>query len=803
LLLYLVFPDQEHPSPGMDDRTTEAALSLTKFGIGQPVLRSEDPTLVRGEGRYTDDVSRPGQAYAVMVRSSVAHGVIRGIDTAAAKAMPGVLAVYTAADLAGYGGLKCNLPLKSRDGSPIRYTPRPALAGDKVRYVGDPIACVIAETIAQAKDAAEAVAPDIEPLPAVISAREAAKPGAPKVWDDVPGNIALDYHYGDKDKVAEAFAKAAHVVRLPLVNQRLVVNTIEPRSAIGEFDAKAEKWTLHSCSQGVFGLKNMMADILGAPAAKVRVLTGNVGGSFGMKAASYPEYVCILHGARALGRPVKWTDERSGSFVSDHHGRDYDMTVEVAFDSDGLILAIRLTGYGNLGGYCAAFGPLLPTVNVTKNIVSMYRTPLLEVATQCVFTNTVLVSAYRGAGRPEGSFSMERTMDYAAAELGIDRFELRKRNFIKAREMPFKAASGMEYDCGDFPGVFKDTLARADVKGFKRRKRESKRAGKLRGLGLACYVETTAAMTAEQAAIRFNTDGTVTIVTGTLDYGQGHASAFAQVLTEKLGIPFDRIRLVQGDSDQLVTGGGTGGSRSAMLSGTAIAQASDKVIAIGKQIAAHALEASAGDIEFKNGHFVIAGTDRSIPIMELAKRLHSGTKLPEGAPSSLDVTHVTEQIPGTYPNGVHIAEVEIDPDTGLTRTVKFTAVNDFGTVINPMLVEGQIQGGVMQGLGQVLLEGAVYDADGQLVTGSFMDYAMPRAHDAPMIEVANHPVPTKTNPIGAKGCGEAGASGGLPAVANAVVDALSEYGIRHLEMPMTPSRIWQAIQDAKRKQTAL
>ena len=479
----------------MDDQTTENALSLTKFGIGQPVLRTEDPTLVRGEGRYTDDINLPGQAYAVMVRSSVAHGVIRGIDTAAAKAMPGVLAVQTAADLSGYGGLKCNLPLKSRDGSPIRYTPRPALAGDKVRFVGDPVACVIAETVAQAKDAAEAVALDIEPLPAVISARDAAKPGAPQLWDDVPGNLALDYHYGDKDKVAEAFAKAAHVVKLPLINQRLVVNTIEPRSAIGEFDAKDEKWTLHSCSQGVFGLKNMMADILGAPAAKVRVLTGNVGGSFGMKAASYPEYVCILHGARALGRPVKWTDERSGSFMSDHHGRDYDMTVEVAFDQDGLIQAMRLTGYGNLGGYCSAFGPLLPTLNVTKNIVSMYRTPLLEVATQCVFTNTTLVSAYRGAGRPEGAFSMERTMDYAAAQLGIDRFELRRRNFIKAREMPFKAASGMAYDCGDFPGLFKDTLARADVKGFKQRKRASKRAGKLRGLGLACYVETTAAMT--------------------------------------------------------------------------------------------------------------------------------------------------------------------------------------------------------------------------------------------------------------------------------------------------------------------
>ena len=783
----------------MDDRTTEAALSLTKFGIGQPVLRSEDPTLVRGEGRYTDDVSRPGQAYAVMVRSSIAHGVIRAIDTAAAKAMPGVLAVYTAADLTGYGGLKCNLPLKSRDGSPIRYTPRPALAGDKVRFVGDPVACVIAETIAQAKDGAEAVVLDIEPLPAVVSARAAAQAGAPQLYEEVPGNIALDYHFGDKDKVAEAFAQAAHVVRLPLVNQRLVVNSIEPRSAIGEFDAKEDKWTLHSCSQGVFGLKNMLRDILGAPADKVRVLTGNVGGSFGMKAAVYPEYVCILHGARALGRPVKWTDERSGSFMSDHHGRDHDMTVEVAFDKDGLIQAVRANGYGNLGGYCSAFGPLLPTLNLVKNIISMYRTPLLEVSTLCVFSNTTLVSAYRGAGRPEGAFCMERMMDYAAAQLGIDRFEFRKRNFIKAREMPFAMAAGMAYDCGDFPGLFKDAVERADVKGFKRRKRESKRAGKLRGLGVACYVETTAAMTTEMGGIRFNTDGTVTIVTGTLDYGQGHASAFAQVLVEKLGVSFDRIKLVQGDSDQLVTGGGTGGSRSAMASGTAVAQASDKVIENGRQIAAHVLEASAGDIEFKSGRFVIAGTDRSIGIMELAERLRGGLKLPEGVPTTLDVTHVTEQIPGTFPNGVHVVEVEIDPDTGLTRAVKYTAVNDFGTVLNPMLVEGQVQGGAIQGLGQVLLEAAVYDADGQLVTGSFMDYAMPRAHDAPMIAVSNHPVPTKTNPIGAKGCGEAGTSGGLPAVANAVIDALSDYGIRHLEMPMTPARIWQAIQDAERR----
>ncbi|MGC1467396.1 MAG: xanthine dehydrogenase family protein molybdopterin-binding subunit, partial [Pseudolabrys sp.] len=653
----------------MDDRPNETALATTKFGIGQPVTRTEDPKLVTGRGRYTDDLNVPGQAYAAMVRSRVPHGVIRDIDTATARAMPGVLAVLTGKDLAGYGGLKCPLPLKSRDGSPIRYRPRPALPTDKVRFVGDPFACVVAETADQAKDAAEAITADIDPLPAVVSARDAAQPGAPVLYDEVPNNIALDYHYGDADKVKAAFAQAAHVTRLPLVNQRLVVNSIEPRSAIGEYEAASEKWTLHSCSQGVFGLRNSLKDILNAPADKVRVLTGNVGGSFGMKASVYPEYVCILHAARALGRPVKWTDERSGSFVSDHHGRDFDMLVEVAFDKDGLILALRLSGYGNLGGYCAQFGPLLPTANVTKNINSVYRTPLLEVATKCVFTNTTIVSAYRGAGRPEGNFDMERTLDFAAAEMGIDRFELRQRNFIRAREMPFKAASGMTYDSGDFPGVFKHAMTLADVKGFARRKRESRKRGLLRGLGVGCYLETTAAGTQEMGGIHFEADGTVTIITGTLDYGQGHASTFAQVLVSNLGIPFERIRLVQGDSDRLVHGGGTGGSRSTMLSGTAIAGAAAKVIEQGKQIAAHVLEASAGDIEYGNGRFVIAGTDRAIGIMELADRLRGRLTLPDGVPATLDVTHVTDAVPGTFPNGCHVAEVEIDPQTGATHVV--------------------------------------------------------------------------------------------------------------------------------------
>jgi carbon-monoxide dehydrogenase large subunit len=712
--------------------------------------------------------------------------------------MPGVLAVLTAADLAAYGPFKCTMPLKNRDGSPIRYTPRPALSSDKVRFVGDPVACVIAETVDQAKDAAEAVALDIEPLPVVLNPADAVKPGAPLVFDEVPNNVALDFHFGDAAKVAEAFAKAKHVTTLKTSNQRMIVAPMEPRAAIGEYEAASEKWTLTASSQGVHGQKTTLMDMLGAPADKVRVITGQVGGSFGMKAQIYPEYICILHGARMLKRPVKWTDERSGSFVSDHHGRAQDMTVEVAFDENAHILAVRVEGFGDMGGYLGQFGPLLPTGNIVKNVVGVYRTPLLEVSSKCVFTNTTLVSAYRGAGRPEGNYYMERALDLAASELGLDRIDLRKRNMIKPRDLPFKAASDMTYDCGDFPAVLKQALEMADYKSFAKRKRESKKQGRLRGIGIGCYLEVTFGGGKELGNIHFEADGTVTIVTGTLDYGQGHATAYAQVLTDQLGIPFDRIHVVEGDSDQISFGGGSGGSRSIMFASAVLMEASKLVIERGKQIASYALEASPGDIEFKDGRFIIAGTDRSIGLLDLAAKLRGGLKLPEGAPSSLDVDHLLEKpVPSAFPNGCHVAEVEIDPLTGETHVVKYSAVNDLGTVVNPLLVEGQIQGGVMQGLGQVLLEQAVYDNDGQLVTGSFMDYAMPRAHDAPMIEVAHHPVPTKSNPIGAKGCGEAGTSGGLPSVANAVIDALSDYGIRHLEMPMTPARIWTAIEKAK------
>ena len=753
--------------------------------------------LVRGAGSYTDDIKLPGQAYCVVVRSTQPHGVIRGIDTAAARAMPGVLAVYTGADLAEYGTFKSALPFKSRDGSDMIKPHRPAVPTDKVRFVGDPIACVIAETVAQAKDAAEAVVVDIDPLPAVVKLADAVREGAPQLYDEAPNNIALDFHFGDSEKVKEAFAGATHVTRVQMVNSRVVVNAIEPRAAVAEYDKATGRYTFHTESQGVMGMKGQLVGILKTTPDKVHVLSGNVGGSFGMKAAVYPEYVCILHAARELGRPIKWTDERSSSFMSDNHGRDHVQNVELALDAEGHFLALRLTGFGNLGGYMGTMAPQPPTLNTVRNVASLYRTPLIEVSTKVVFTNTTHLNPYRGAGRPEGNYYMERVIDVAAAEMGIDRVELRRRNLIRPSDMPYKAASGSNYDSGNFPAVLRQALAAADWKGFNKRKRDSRKRGKLRGIGVGCFLEVTAPQGKENGGIHFEPDGTVTMLIGTLDYGQGHAAPYAQVLSDRLGVPFDRIRLVEGDSDRLQAGGGTGGSRSGQNASAAIVEASDKVIAQGKQIAAHVLEASAADIEFNAGRFVIAGTDRAIGIMELAEKIHGDAALPPDVPHSLNVDHVSEGVPASYPNGCHIAEVEIDPDTGNTEVVSYVAVSDFGTVINPMIVEGQVHGGVVQGVGQALLELTAYDDDGQLLTGSFMDYAMPRAYNSPSFQVINHPVPAKTNPLGVKGCGEAGCAGGVASVMNAVVDALSAYGITHIDMPATPQRIWAAIQEAK------
>ncbi|WP_052214622.1 xanthine dehydrogenase family protein molybdopterin-binding subunit [Belnapia sp. F-4-1] len=771
-----------------------------KFGVGQPVPRNEDPILLQGRGRYTDDIDLPGQLYAVMVRSPYAHGIIRGIDTGAAKEVPGVLGVYTGADLAeaGYGAMRCALPLKNRDGSPLTNIDRPPLALDKVRFVGDPVAFVVAESRMAARDGAEAVFLDIDILPAVTEASAAAAADAPQLYDHIAGNQILDFHHGDSAKVAEAFAAAAHVTKLSIRNNRVVVCAMEPRSAIGEYDAEAGRYTLHVGSQGVFGLRAQMADILKAPTDKVRILTGNVGGSFGMKASCYPEYPCLLHAAKLLGRPVKWTDDRTGSFLSDQHGRDHEVEAELALDSEGRALAVRLTAFANMGGYLATVAPLMGTGNFVKNIQSNYATPLIEVNTRCLVTNTTPVSAYRGAGRPEGNYFFERLLEQAAKETGRSAIELRRINHIKPDAFPFQASTGSVYDSGDFTAVLERALEAADWEGFAARKAESKARGKLRGRGIGNFLECTAPPMKEQGEIRFNEDGTVTIITGTLDYGQGHWTPFAQVLHQSLGVPFESIRLVQGDSDLLIVGGGTGGSKSLMASGAAIMEAAQLVIEKGRTAAAHMLEAAVGDIEFDRdaeglGRFAIAGTDRSIDIMELAQRIRTANNPPPDLPESLDVRHVFGEAPQAYPNGCHVCEVEIEPETGIVEVVRYLSVNDFGVIVNPLMVEGQAHGGIVQGIGQALYEHVAYSEEGQLLSGSYQDYCLPRAGDLPSFGFESHPSPCKTNPVGAKGCGEAGCAGSLPAVMNALVDALSDYGITHMDMPATPERVWRAI----------
>lgn len=778
-------------------RSIENTIAAQKYGIGQPVVRKEDDTLVRGKGKYTDDLNLQGQAYAVIVRSLHSHGVLKKVDAAEAKKLPGVLGIWTGEDMvaAGYGNFVSRMPLKSKDGSPLLQSNKPILAVGKVRFVGDPVAVVVAETLAQARDAAEAVELDIEPLPAVTRAADAIKPGAPQLYDSVPNNMVLDYHYGDTARVDEAFTRAAHTVKLDLDNTRVAVVAMEPRAGIGDYNKARDFYTLHVPTQGVAGNRVLLATLLKVKADQIRILTGNVGGSFGMKSVNYPEYTCILHASKMLGRPVKWTDERSGSFLSDSHGRASEVTAELALDGEGNFLAVRVTGFGNVGGYLAGVMPSPLSLGIAKNIASVYRTPLIEVSIKCVLTNTTVMGAYRGAGRPEANYFLERLIERAAEEMGIDRIQLRKKNLIKSAQMPFMASSGMQYDSGDFPGVMATALKSADYAGFAKRKKESRKQGKLRGIAVGSYLEVTAPPSKELGKIVFDKDGGVTLITGTLDYGQGHASPYAQVLSDRLGVPFDKIRLVQGDSDVVHAGNGTGGSRSITASGQAIVEASALVIEKGKQAAAHVLEASATDIEFAGGRFTIAGTDRSIDVLDLAKALQD-RKGGDG-PSSLDVDHVSNEVQATFPNGCHVAEVEVDPETGVIDIVKYTGVNDFGMEVNPLMVAGQVHGGVAQGIGQALMECVSYDDSGQPITGSFMDYAMPRAGDIPEVVLDSHPSPATTNPLGTKGCGEAGCAGSLSTVVNAVINALADVGVKHINMPLTPERVWQAIQQAK------
>jgi carbon-monoxide dehydrogenase large subunit len=779
----------------MNDAST---LPHLKFGVGQPVHRKEDPRLVSGRGRYADDVVLPGQAYARMVRSHHPHGRILAIEARRALALPGVLAVYTAADFAraGYGAMLCKLPLKNADGSPLFAPPRPILAEDRVRYVGEPLAAVIAVDPHAARDAVDLIEVDVERLPAVADPEAAIGAAAPRLHDD-HANLCLDWRYGDHAGAEQAFAAAAHVAQVRLVSNRVVVAAMEPRAAVADYDGKSERFTLHVGCQGVFGLRRSLAeDLLKIEPERLRVLADDVGGSFGMKAAAYPEYVAILHAARALGRPVKWCDERSDSFLSDQQGRGTIVEAELALDAAGNFLAVRVHNLADMGAYLTAVGPMMPAINMQKNLPSLYRTPIVAIATRCVFTNTVPIGPYRGAGRPEANYVMERLVDRAARATGRDPAALRRQNLIPTSAIPYKAASGLEYDSGDFGAVLEAGLERADWAGFAARREASKAKGQLRGRGLACYLEVTAPPNPEMGGIRFEPDGRVTIVTGTLDYGQGHASAFAQVLVERLGLPFELIDLVQGDSDQLLVGGGTGGSRSLMASGKALVEAAAAVIEKGRALAGHFLETATADIEFAAGAFRIAGTDRAIGLLDLAARVQAANGLPDDLPESLDAALISESPPSAFPNGCHVAEVEVDPETGTVRVDRYTAVDDFGTLVNPMLAEGQVHGGIAQGLGQALLEHALYDRAGQLLAGSFMDYALPRSDTVPPIDVGFHPVPATSNPLGVKGCGEAGVTGALPAVMNAVLDALAARGVRHLDMPATPERVWRALQAA-------
>jgi len=771
------------------------------FDIGQPVLRSEDPRLLTGGGQYTDDTAIDRLVHAKFTRSQIAHGTIESIDTSAAAAMPGVLAVYTGADLRadGIGNIPSNMPMKNRDGSPYVVPPRTGLAVGRVRHVGEPIAVVIAETAAQAEEAAEAVVVNLTPLPAVAGTEDAAKDGAQQLHDEAPGNVCLDFFIGNQEACDAAFAKAAHVTKMRIDNTRMVVNTMEPRSVIGEYDAATERFTIHMPSQGVMGPRNALARaIFKVDPKQVRVISNDVGGSFGMKGAAFIEPISVLYAARKLGRPVKWTADRAESFVADHQGRDSVIYAELALDAEGNFLGLRVNGVGNVGAYLTAMGPGPVTGVISRNIISVYKTPAFAYGTKAVFSNTVPTGPYRGAGRPESKYIMEQLIDKAARETGIDRIELRRRNLIPPDAFPWKAPNGQTYDSGEFEAIMDEALKRSDWDGFPARRAQSAAAGKLRGISIAPYLENTGAA-GELADVRFRDDGTVALVTGAKDMGTSHRTPFAQILAQRLGVPYAAIEVIQNDSDEMSPGAsGSGGSKSLVGAGNAIVDCAALIIETGRKAAAHVLEAAEEDIEFSAGVFTVAGTDRCIDVMTLARKLREAADIPDGVPATLDNKAVHDSSPSSFPNGCHVCEVEIEPETGEVEILRYTVVDDFGVVINPLVVEGQVQGGIAQGVGQILLERTVYDADGQLVTGSYMDYAMPRADDMCNIDFSTHNVPCVTNPLGVKGCGEAGNGGAMPAVMNAIIDALSVRGITELDAPATPHRVWQALQAAEK-----
>jgi carbon-monoxide dehydrogenase large subunit len=779
---------------------------MNKFGIGQPVRRVEDGRFLTGSGRYVDDIDLPGLCHGVALMSPHAHAYIRRVDTSAASAAPGVICVLTGADVAAdkLGSVPPLFMPHDHTVGPHPYrTLRPILVADRVRFVGDRVAFVVAETAAQARDAAELIEIDYEPLPAAASLEDAVADGAHRLWDDCPNNVCFQLEMGDKGATDAAFAHAKHVVSLRLVNNRVSPNSLEPRCAIGQYDRGLDSYTLYTSSQNPHGARNLIAHmVLGIPETRLRVIAPDVGGGFGLKTNPGPEDALVLWASRRCCRPVKWVATRSEGLLGDTHGRDEVVHAEMALDAQGKILGIRADALHALGAYVYA-AAAAPVEYAIKLIPNVYDVRNVFFSTRAVFTNTGPMSAYRGAGRPEATYAIERLMDEAAHKLGLDPVEIRRRNFIRPEAMPYTTATENQYDCGEFEYVLDTALTLADWNGFPARRAASEKQGKLRGRALAYYIEQGGRFN-DRMELRFDAGGTVTIVAGTLSHGQGHATTYAQMVSDWLGVPFESIRFVQGDTDQVAFGRGTWAARSSMVGGCALLAAADAIIAKARPMAAHLLEAAVPDIEFKAGAFQIAGTDRRISMADVAKAFYRPVGIPAEFGLGLEASASYNPEAPNFPNGCHACEVEVDPQTGQVHVDRYTVVDDLGRVINPMICEGQVHGGVAQGLGQALLEEVVYDREsGQLLTGSFADYCMPRADDVPLMATGFAEIPSTTNPLGIKGVGEAGAVGAPPALINAVLDALRPQGVQHIDMPATPRRVWEALAQATRSPSVL
>ncbi|SDR24068.1 xanthine dehydrogenase, molybdenum binding subunit apoprotein [Rhizobiales bacterium GAS113] len=767
-----------------------------KFGIGQPARRVEDQRLITGHGEFTSDAIPKNAARAFVLRSPHAHARFRITDVEAARQMPGVLLILTAADIGHLGGLPCLAPVANADGSAMDFVPYPILAKDVVRHVGDMVAFVVAESLAQARDAAEAIVVDYDNLPAVNGIRAASKPGAPLVWPERKSNLAFDAAMGSREKADAGFAKAKHVTKLSIVNNRLVTNYMETRAVVATYNPRSERYHLSLGSQGVHGIRDVLADaVLKVPKDKVHVTTGDVGGGFGTKAFCYREYPLAAEAAKRVGRPVVWVGERTEHFIGDAQGRDHLTEAELALDEKGRILGLRIDVEADMGAYLSAFAPFIPSL-AGLMAPGLYDIPGTFFRFRGFYSNTLPVDAYRGAGRPEAAYLIERLVDLAAREMGIAQDKIRARNFIKPKQMPYKTAMGRVYDSGEFEGHLQRAMEVSGWVSFKDRLRDAKKRGMIRGLGLASYIEICAFGSPEDAVVRIEKDGSATILIGTQSNGQGHATAYAQIASQHLDLPLEQIRMVQGDTDQVKTGGGTGGSRSIPVGGAAVSAAATLLVDKLKGLAADALEAGPSDLEIIDGTVRVVGTDKAIGFAEIAA-------LPGAKPGDLSANGHYLPSEGTYPNGTHVCEIEIDPATGTSQIVNYTIVDDFGVTLNPLLLAGQVHGGIVQGIGQALLERTVYGDDGQLITASFMDYAVPRAADAPSFHFETRNVPCTTNALGVKGAGEAGTIAGAGTVMNAVVDALDRaYGIRHVDMPATPEAIYRAITAATAKKAA-